>query len=311
MAEETKTYVFGSDGMSGANGILSMLAPLMQKSGVDPNVLLALRNNDGFGGSSGSWFLWILVLLVLFRGGYGCGGDCIGSQINNTYGRDLLMQAVNGNGNAIGQLASTLNCSTSQIQSAIGTVMSSVQSVGNSVGLTGQQTINAIQAGNATLAAQLSQCCCDNKLAICQQTNALTGRIDQLANGITQGFSATAYETASQTCSLQNTIKDSGTANTNAILAKLDSMENAAKQSKIDALLEKNAALTAQLSNEHQTANIAAMLSPIQCELNAIKAAQPSTATVPYQPFVAVPNCIAAQMGLYGTGFNYGGNIWS
>ena len=43
-----KTYVFG-DGSSN-NGILSLLGPLMQQRGVDPNVLLAMRNNDGFGG---------------------------------------------------------------------------------------------------------------------------------------------------------------------------------------------------------------------------------------------------------------------
>lgn len=45
-----KTYVFG-DGTS--NGMLSLLGPLMQQRGIDPNVLLAMRNNDGFGGEGG------------------------------------------------------------------------------------------------------------------------------------------------------------------------------------------------------------------------------------------------------------------
>ena len=58
-----KTYVFGNDT---SNGMLSLLGPLMQQRGIDPNVLLAMRNNDGYG--EGSWFIWILFLLV-FAGG--------------------------------------------------------------------------------------------------------------------------------------------------------------------------------------------------------------------------------------------------
>lgn len=48
---ESKTYVFGENGN---NGMMSLLAPLMQKSGLDPNLLLAMnRNNGGFGGEGG------------------------------------------------------------------------------------------------------------------------------------------------------------------------------------------------------------------------------------------------------------------
>jgi hypothetical protein len=52
MAEE-KTYVFGD--AAGSNGMLSLLGPLMQQRGIDPSVLLAMRNNDGFG--EGGWFI--------------------------------------------------------------------------------------------------------------------------------------------------------------------------------------------------------------------------------------------------------------
>lgn len=60
-----KTYVFGDTGAN--NGMLSLLGPLMQQRGIDPNVLLAMRNNDGFG-NEGSWFIWILFLII-FAGG--------------------------------------------------------------------------------------------------------------------------------------------------------------------------------------------------------------------------------------------------
>lgn len=39
---ESKTYVFGNEGSTSNNGMLGLLAPLLQKQGVDPNVLLAI-----------------------------------------------------------------------------------------------------------------------------------------------------------------------------------------------------------------------------------------------------------------------------
>ena len=61
--------------------------------------------------------------------------------------------------------------------------------------------------GDANITSKLQQCCCENKMLIQQmgyegqlrdQGNhaATMQRIDLLANGITQGFSATAYEAA-------------------------------------------------------------------------------------------------------------------
>lgn len=62
---ESKTYVFGENGN---NGMMSLLAPLMQKSGLDPNLLLAMnRNNGGFGGEGG-WFMWVIFCSSLWDG---------------------------------------------------------------------------------------------------------------------------------------------------------------------------------------------------------------------------------------------------
>lgn len=58
-----------------------------------------------------------------FGNGFGNGGDCcangLPAQLNNDYGRELLMQAIQGNRSAIDQIASALNCSTTQLQNAI------------------------------------------------------------------------------------------------------------------------------------------------------------------------------------------------
>ena len=41
---ESKTYVFGNDAN---NSILGCLAPLLQKQGLDPNMVMAMMNNRG------------------------------------------------------------------------------------------------------------------------------------------------------------------------------------------------------------------------------------------------------------------------
>lgn len=166
--------------------MLGLLAPLLQKSGLDPNLLLTMnRNNGGFGGEGG-WFIWVIFLFFLMgwgNGGWGNGFGGNGSNglpnlINNDAGRELLMQAIQGNGNAISQLATNLNCSVGQIQQSINGVMTQLQSVGNQVGMSGQQIINAIQTGDWNIAKQLLECCCENRLATCNQTNTLTNTMN-------------------------------------------------------------------------------------------------------------------------------------
>lgn len=283
---------------------------------VDPNLLLTMMNNGGMG--NGNW-IWILFLLFLTRGGYGYGmdGNAIGTgylsnQINNTAGRDLLLQVMNTNGAKVDSLASMLNSDNNAIKCAINQVQSAICQVGNQVGMSAADVKNAITTGNMSLAQQLAQCCCDNKLLVqgmgyegqirdMQNTSTITGRIDQLANGITQGFSATAYETAQQTCSLQNGLRDQ----TQTILNKLDAIEDSRKDRQI-------ADLTAQVTAATSRAERANELAPIYKALNDIQCKQPSVATVQYSPFTAVPNCVAWNAGLYGlNGFNANGSIWS
>ncbi len=311
---ESKTYVFGNDGASGSNSLLTALVPLLQKQGIDPSLLLAM-NGGGFGGGCGA-FMWIFFLMI-FGGMFGWGGNGFGwggnggqgflaNQLNNDAGRDLLMQAINGNGNAINSLASQMNCSVGQIQQAINGVMTQVQGVGNSVGMTGQQVINALQQGNMTLAQQLAQCCCDNKLAICQQTNALQQSINGVAVGQERGFSNLGFETQKQTCAIEKSISDS----TEKILAGQRAAELREMQDKLDHLREENgtyksSAMTSQIVGQ-AVAPINAMLVGLQKEVDAIKCNTPEVAKVPYSPVVGVPNCVAYQYGLYG-GAPFGG----
>ena len=304
---DAKTYVFGQD-----SNCMNWIAPLLQQKGIDPSVL-AMMNNGGFG--NGNW-IWVFFLILLFgRNGFGGYGDNVAgtgylsNQITNTAGRDLLMQAINGNGAAVQNLASTLNCDINSIKGAINGVQSSICQVGNQVGMSSQQIVNAIQQGNMGLTQQIAQCCCDNKLLVTnmgyesqirdmQNTAQLANKLDNINNNVVHSFSTTAYETAQQTCALQNGMRDQ----TQTILSKLDAIEDSRKDRQI-------ADLTAQLTAANSRAERAAELAPITKALSDIQCKQPNTVTVPYQPFVTVPNCVAYQ-GLYGFGYGNNPGVW-
>lgn len=275
---------------------------------LDPNLLLSMMNNGGFGGN-GNW-IWIIFLFFLYgwnrNGFFGNNGIAGEGTIASTAEKEMLLQAINGNGAAIGNLATTLNCDINSVKDAINAVQSSICSVGNQVGLTGQQVINAIQQGNMSLAQQFAQCCCDNKLLVTQMgyegqlrdqanTAALTSSINTVNTGVERGFSSVAFETAQQTCQLQNGMRNQ----TQTIIDKLSAMEANAQQDKI-------ANLTAQLTAANSRAERQAELAPILAELNAIKCAQPNTISVQYPQVSVVPN----YPNVYGCGCNYNG-FWN
>ena len=262
-------------------------------SSVDPNLMMALNQNGGF--NNGNW-IWILFLFLLYgNNGFSGNNNLLGTgylsnQISNDTGRDLLMQAINGNGTAIQNLANNLNVDLNSIQTAVNSVAGSIAQVGNQVGMSGMQVINAIQSGNQALASQIASCCCENKLLVTnmgyegqirdlQNTASLTSRLDQLANGITQGFASVGYETAQQTNALQNSLQGQ----TQTIIDKLSNIESNAQQDKINTL-------TAELTAANARAERQSELQPIIQQLNAIKGAQPSTVAVQYPQLTAYPS---------------------
>ena len=260
-----------------------------------------MNNNGGWGNGMGNW-IWFFFIILLWGGngwgGFGRNGQGtadLASLINGDNGRDLLMQAINGNGTAISQLASTLNCSVGQIQQSINGVMTQLQSLGNQVGMSGQAIINAIQSGNCSIERQLAQCCCDSRLlatqqgyesriAISEQTNVLGSKIDQQSVLINEKF-----------CQL----------------------EQRELQNKIDALREERSNLLGQISQANQTAQIGqyisqaftplnSALAALQSEVDGIKCKLPQTQVVPAQNGVYLSPCQATLLGLNGLGAGSG-----
>lgn len=298
-------------------------------NGLDPNLLLAL-NNGGFGGN-GNW-MWIIFLFFLYplmrNGGWfgnnndGCNGHGgfgpLANMINNNDGRQLLNDAINRNGCAIDKLASMFGCGKDVIVSAINGVQQSICSVGNQTNMSIADVKYALSLGNQSIGQQLASCCCDikeaitagsyqNQLQTVNQTNTLQQAINGVATGQERGFSAVAYESAKQTCELKGEIKDLGT----QVAKHFADLETRALQDKIATLQETKSTLLGQLSNNAQTAQFAAMLAPLQKEVSDIKCKLPETVTTPYQPFVAVPNCVAYNTFGLGAGLYNGGSIWS
>lgn len=155
-----KTYVF--DTADKGFDSSALIASLMQNKGIDPNLMAMLtnasKNQDAWGGG-GMWWIWVIIMFWLWggrgNGMFGGNADGIPNQLNNDFGREVLLQAINGNGQALSQLATTLNCDVNTLQTAIGQVQSSIQTVGSQVGMTGQQIINSIQSGNCQLGSQM------------------------------------------------------------------------------------------------------------------------------------------------------------
>jgi len=298
-------------------------------NGIDPNLWLALNNNGGFGGN-GSW-IWILFMWMIWgNGAWGNNGfgnnngtGFLSNQINNNAGRDLLLQAINGRADAAQQLATITNTSVESVKNGIFALQNAINTVGTQVGMSGLETINAIQAGNATLGRQLCECCCENRLAICNQTNALQSSI--AAHDASVRLQLAQNEAADQlsVCQQTNTLTSQASNNTNAILGaikdqnamivdKFCDLEKRELQNRINTQGDIITQLRNQISNDNQTLAFNKAMSALDDKIDAIAAKQPNTVPVQW------PNLVAANAtpyiggygwnnGFYGNGF--GNNI--
>jgi len=304
-----RTYVFGGDGGNGGSklDITALLPGMLGGRSVDPNLLALMGNRNGFGGQDGWWsIIWLVVIASIFgwngNGGFfggGRGSNGLPAELAGNAGRELLMQAIQGNGNAIQQIASSLNCSTQQLQTALCNVQNTITQVGNQVGLTGTQVINALQAGDNNIISQMSSCCCNVLQAIERQGCATQLQNCQNMNTLTREMNNNARN-----------LQDATQAQTQAILAKLDAAETRVLQDKLDAERQKSATLAAQLNNEHQTqtimGSVAQQIAPLvagiqslQGEVDGIKCKLPNTVSVPY-PQLQVYNPEVARAAAFG-----------
>lgn len=306
-------------------------------SSIDPALTMALSQNGGFG-NNGGWmwmmFMWILFPWLFNGNGFGNGfggNGFLANQLNNDAGRDLLLQAINGRADALSQLSQMLNTSVSNVQNGVYAIQNAVQSVGAQVGLSGQQVINSIQAGNASLSQQLCNCCCENRLAICNQTNALQSQAAANHSAATlqsaQNHAATQLqmaqiESADQlaVCQQTNTLQNQAERDTNAILNAIGAQTTAMTkefcdlkerelQNKIDTQGDIITQLRNQISNDHQTLQFNAAFHALDDKIDSIAAKQPNTVPVQWPNLIAANATPQIGQSYYPWGNGFGNNI--
>ena len=303
---DTKVYQFGETGNSSLNALL----PFLQQRGIDPAYLYGLmgNNNGGFFGNNAlEGIIALIVVAAIFGNGNfgfgGFGGNGGAYAAGNTE-RELLANMIQRNGVDLSQLSQSINCSSDRLYDAIGQVSTQLCNFAGQNGLSFQQVINSIQAGNSTLAHQISDCCCATQKAILE-SNYLTERgFCNTNQTLAKGFSDIGYAFRDQTCNLEK----AGNANTAAIIAKLDAIEDSRKDRELAEKDRMIATLTARSERQAELQPIYTALQEIQCNQPEVKKISCPTQYVP------VNNAINATYGLIPTycgfgsyGFPYGG----
>lgn len=243
-------------------------------------------NNGGLFGGNNDW-LGIILLIALLGGGFGgrgfgggggmMGGGGGGCGLVTT--ADLCGQFnFNNLENSVRGVQQGICDSTYALNNAI---MGGFHSVDNAICNLGFN----VQQGFNTMGYQNQQCCCE------------TQRL------IERGFCDTNYNLATNTANIVN----AGHADTDRVIAKLDAMENARQQEKIEALRMENQTLRFQASQanqnafitanqEAQTAELIRRLDPRPCPTAAYLVQPPTPVNFP------INGCGTVQFGYNGYG---------
>lgn len=279
--------------------------------------LLFAMNGGGFGGFGG-WggaglgggvLGFILGALVgngnLFGGGMGSGSGAAGflsNQINGDNGRELIMNAIQGTDADVRLLATTLNADVNEVRSAISVLNNGLTALAGQLGLSGQQIINSIQAGNASLAHQLCECCCNMRQQVMEQGYqnqiATLNQTNQLGNAITGNG--------------QRIVDSIADLKTTTVKEFCDARERD-MQNEINSKNEIISTLKGQIDNANQTsqilASVNALVAPIAAKVTEIEGKIPNTVPVQWPQLTAVNTTPYVSGGIYGSGLGFGGGF--
>jgi hypothetical protein len=303
----------------GENGVLVFPdAAKGAASSIDPNLLLALQNNGGMNGGMGYW--WILFLWMMWNqnGRNGNFSDFVAQSGNE--GRQYLAEIMNGRFDNLGNLANILNTSVESIKNNLFAIQSNIQNVASQIGMSGLQVQNAIQAGNAALSQQLCNCCCENRVAILNQTNALQSQL--ASNHAATQLQMAQIESADQlaVCKQTNELATQADRNSTAILNAINAQTVAMNdqfcqlkerelQSKIDTQGDIITQLRGQISNDKQTEAFNAAFNSLNEKINILSAKSPNTVPVVYPNLTAINNT-PCNGGFNPWGYGFGGQSY-
>lgn len=268
---------YGNGGMFGNGNGFNSIADLF---GLAIIASMFGWGNNGFGGFGG------------FGGNGGAG--FISNQLNNDSGRELIMNAITNQGEASRTAIQTLSTMLGQdfnlVNASIQSAQNTLNQIANTQGMSTLQLINAVQAGDAALTSTIQKCCCDNQLALCNQTNTL-----------------------------QNTMNANGQRNVDAIADLKATMIQSfcdVKEREMQSKIDTQADIITQLRNAADNANqtnqiigyVNSVVAPLQKSVTEIENKMPQTVPVQWPQLTAVNTTPYVNGGFYG-GFNgYYGN---
>lgn len=178
--DDSKIFMFPDGGTRQTSSDVNSLLPL-------------LMCNGGFGGGNWVWIIFLFFLYPLMRNGglFGNmgqnGGGCLGplaNMVNNNDGRDLIMQAINGNGAAVQRLATIFGTKVDMIQSAICQINNSVAQVDYN-NIPANNTSVSYNNGNLII-AESKQTIQSEVEATLQHANYVVEHIEDYKNQITK-----------------------------------------------------------------------------------------------------------------------------
>lgn len=285
MASETVVYTpENNGGLFGGNsgwggGILGFLLGLFFGNGW-----------GGFGGFGGGW------------GGGNSGAGFLSNQINNDSGRELLMNAINSNGEAsraaVANLSTMLGQDFNLVNSGVSAIRDGIAALTAQTGMSSLQIINAIQSGDCALQSKLQECCCANKLLVTEQ-----GYQNQIA-------------TLNQTNALSGAISGASQRNVDAIadlkstmIGEFCAARERDMQAKIDTQADIITQLRGQISNDAQTAAFTTAFNVLDNKITSLAAKQPQTVPVQWPSLTAVNTTPYVNGGYYGSSFGFGNGV--
>lgn len=117
--------------------------------------------------------------------------ESLRNQMADNQNSNLLMGAIQGNGNDLKMLASNLNCDFNALQNSICGIQAGIQQLGGQVGYSAERVINAISQGNLQMTIALKDCCCQTQQNIIRMGYENQMGQKDIVNQMQQGFSYT------------------------------------------------------------------------------------------------------------------------
>jgi len=204
---DEKVYVT-DNGNNFANGLAT--ANMMNNGWNNLAPWMAMANgNGGFGGNNGAWnnpFIY-LVWMMFANNWMGNNGNnpntqnqlsALQNQIQDNHNSDLMMNAVQGNREAIGQIANVMNADFNQVNQTLCAINSNLSTqlaaANGNINLASERILNGISQQTGILGNQVSQVGCGIKSQILEsgyqnQINNLN-QTNQLGNNIQNAFNA-------------------------------------------------------------------------------------------------------------------------